>query len=492
MNRCVRSLSGLVTHQSGNNRDLYFVYDDSNQPYALIQKNGSGSPVLYYYLLNQQGDVVGLMNSSGTIQATYHYDPWGAVTVYTANGTVDTGTTSIGAVNPLRYRGYYYDTETGLYYLQSRYYDPAIGRFINADTYSSTDSKDFLAYNMFAYCSNNPVNLRDPDGTIPSWATKVIVGTAVITAAAVLTVATAGTGTALACFAAGALKGAATGAAIGVAQGAVTGAVVHRVRTGNWKGAGKTALNGAADGYMSGAITGFVTGGLSGKACFVAGTTILTVAGKTAIEEIRSGDLVWAWDEQTGDVALKEVVETYVRETTELVHLQVNGEQIDTTPTHPFYSPRKGWMSAVELRAGDILQLVNGEYVVVEQVQHEILETPILVYNFQVEDYHTYYVSNKYILVHNACGKGRTGKQRRLKELANDNKLPSFLRGEIKRDINQIKRGKRKTIRVPSGYEMSHRIGFPARKGYNYKYTFLDTIYGHRLHHRIFGRRGKY
>ncbi len=70
---------------------------------------------------------------------------------------------------------------------------------------------------------------------------------------------------------------------------------------------------------------------------------------------------------------------------------------------HPFYSPVKGWTDAVQLRAGDILVLVNGEYVVVEKVQHEILETPVTVYNFQVDEYHTYYVSNSGVLVHNKC-----------------------------------------------------------------------------------------
>lgn len=115
--------------------------------------------------------------------------------------------------------------------------------------------------------------------------------------------------------------------------------------------------------------------------------------------------MVWAWDEETGDVALKKVVETYTNEADELVHLFVNGEEIIATPFHPFYSPVKGWTDAVSLRAGDILVLVNGEYVVVEKVQHEILEAPVAVYNFQVEDYHTYYVTNLGVLVHNMCAK---------------------------------------------------------------------------------------
>lgn len=70
----------------------------------------------------------------------------------------------------------------------------------------------------------------------------------------------------------------------------------------------------------------------------------------------------------------------------------VNGEEIVATPAHPFYSPVKGWTKAVRLRAGDILVLVNGEYVVVEKVQHEIFESPVKVYSNRVTDYHTYYV----------------------------------------------------------------------------------------------------
>ena len=127
--------------------------------------------------------------------------------------------------------------------------------------------------------------------------------------------------------------------------------------------------------------------------------------GAKPIEEIRAGDMVWAWDEETGEVALKPVVETYVNETDELIHLSVNGAEIVCTPSHPFYSPVKGWTDAVHLRAGDILVLVNGECAVVEKIQHELLESPVKVYNFQVEDYHTYYVSDSGVLVHNMCAK---------------------------------------------------------------------------------------
>ena len=137
-------------------------------------------------------------------------------------------------------------------------------------------------------------------------------------------------------------------------------------------------------------------------ACFVAGTLILTTEGYKPIEDIEEGDVVIATDPDTGETTEKKVVETFVNETDELIYLTVNGEEIITTPTHPFYVPEKGWTDAEDLRAGDMLVLVNGNYVVIERTEHEILEQPITVYNFEVEDFHTYYVGEQSLLVHNA------------------------------------------------------------------------------------------
>ena len=267
------------------------------------------------------------------------------------------------------------------------------------------------------------MNRFDDNGnaSLSNWA-KVAIGAGIIAAAAIVTVATGGAAVgplvaAVHCAAQGALVGAVTQGAIGAATGAVSGAIMHRMTTGSWSGATNAAVDGAASGFMTGAITGAISGAISSPYCFVAGTTVLAAAGAVAIETIQKGDVVWAWDEETGDVALKEVVETYINETDELVHIFVNGEEIITTPSHPFYSPVKGWTDAVHLRAGDILVLVNGEYVVVEKVQHEILEAPITVYNFHVEDYHTYYVSDVGVLVHNKCGMNNSEATAAAKEL---------------------------------------------------------------------------
>ena len=154
------TLSGKVMRQQWGEKSLEFVYDDGNQPFAVIYNDGSTS-TLYYYVLNAQGDVAAILNSSGKLAASYDYDAWGNCTVY------DSSDAAIGDLNPLRYRGYYYDAETGFYYLQSRYYDFANCRFINADTFATTDANGFLSANMFAYCENNPVSNSDSEGEFP-------------------------------------------------------------------------------------------------------------------------------------------------------------------------------------------------------------------------------------------------------------------------------------------------------------------------------------
>ena len=138
----------LIAEYNGS-KNLEFFYDESGYPYSLYY-NGN----YYYYITNLQGDVMKVISASGTTVATYTYDAW---------GNVLTATGSLATINPLRYRGYYYDEETKLYYLQSRYYDPAIGRFINADEYVST-GQGFIGCNMFAYCNNNIINSKDPTG----------------------------------------------------------------------------------------------------------------------------------------------------------------------------------------------------------------------------------------------------------------------------------------------------------------------------------------
>ena len=152
-----RLMRETITTTSGDTTTtqvLDFVYGSGSTPLALVYTNGTANPVTYYYVTNMQGDVVKLVTASGTAVATYAYDAWGKVL---------TATGSMAEVNPIRYRGYYYDAEIGMYYLQSRYYDPAVKRFINADGITST-GQGFLGQNMFAYCLNSPTFISDPTG----------------------------------------------------------------------------------------------------------------------------------------------------------------------------------------------------------------------------------------------------------------------------------------------------------------------------------------
>jgi len=166
--------NGQVVRQTWGGNTLDFIYDSNEKPYALIYTPSGGTATTYYYVLNLQGDVVALLNSGSSVIARYTYNAWGKLlSVTDANGAAITDRTNIAVINPLRFRGYYYDTETGFYYLQSRYYDPMTGRFINAD-----GLLDFMGQNLFAYCCDDPVNYIDDDGnrqmeaTNPSEETK--------------------------------------------------------------------------------------------------------------------------------------------------------------------------------------------------------------------------------------------------------------------------------------------------------------------------------
>ncbi len=165
---------------------LDFFYDESGRPFAFNYSVDGSDFETYYYILNLQGDVVQIIDEGGVPQAEYVYSPWGEI--ISAEG-------DLAEINPLRYRGYYYDSETGFYYLQSRYYDPENHRFINADVYTSTDSSDAIACNMFAYCQNNPVMLGDENGEVWSKLVCMLVGAAVgALTSALATLTTGGSG----------------------------------------------------------------------------------------------------------------------------------------------------------------------------------------------------------------------------------------------------------------------------------------------------------
>ena len=138
--------------------DMYvFFYDDKGTPYGVFTLI-DGVQEHLFYLYNAQGDVIAIIDDYAERVVNYEYSAWGELLSVTGS-KADT----VGTLNPFRYRGYCYDTETGLYYLNSRYYDPVTQRFLNGDGYAST-GQGILGNNMFAYCGNNPMNNYDPYG----------------------------------------------------------------------------------------------------------------------------------------------------------------------------------------------------------------------------------------------------------------------------------------------------------------------------------------
>ena len=149
----------LSEQRTGTNpHTIYYVYD-ANGSVVGMKYNG----VQYWYHKNIQGDVLGIMNANGVEVVSYAYDAWGKV--LSVSGSLSS---TVGAVNPFRYRGYYYDVETGWYYLNARYYDPNVGRFINADSQLNT-SLGVVGANLYVYCLNNSVNMIDVIGKYPQF-----------------------------------------------------------------------------------------------------------------------------------------------------------------------------------------------------------------------------------------------------------------------------------------------------------------------------------
>ena len=151
--------SKIIYEQTGS-KITYYTYDEQGQ---VIGLNYNGTQ--YYYVKNAQGDVIGILDNNLNQVVSYTYDSWGNITgVTNTDGQEITSVTNIGSINPIRYRSYYYDKEMNLYYLQSRYYSPEWGRFLNPD--ALVDTKDLLGLNLYAYCDNNPVNKSDPTGDL--------------------------------------------------------------------------------------------------------------------------------------------------------------------------------------------------------------------------------------------------------------------------------------------------------------------------------------
>ena len=145
--------------KDGTHHRIYYYYDES----GVCGMNYNGSE--YYFRKNIFGDIIAIYDNFGNLQCRYVYDAWGNHKVFNAYGVeIGTDVINIGNINPIRYRGYYWDSEFNLYYLQSRYYDPALGRFISSDDVGYLEPKSVVGLNLYAYCGNNPIAYVDPEG----------------------------------------------------------------------------------------------------------------------------------------------------------------------------------------------------------------------------------------------------------------------------------------------------------------------------------------
>lgn len=198
------SLLTNVASSAGQN--VHIRYDSEGKP-VHMQYNKDGDE--YYYMLDAQGNVVGLVDGSGKLVVEYTYDAWGQLLSMTGSRAND-----LGKANPLRYRSYVYDDETGMYYLGSRYYNPTMCRFINADSVSVVHEANgkLTDKNLFAYCDNNPVMRKDGGGEFWTVLAGAVIGAITNVAATVISNAASGSETSLGQVVVAAVSGAASGA----------------------------------------------------------------------------------------------------------------------------------------------------------------------------------------------------------------------------------------------------------------------------------------
>ncbi len=234
---------------------IMYTYDYDGSAIGFTFIDGSNISD-YIYVTNIQGDITKIIDMNGNIVVEYAYDAYG-------NSIEPTGSlaSTIGEYQSMRYRGYKYDDELGLYYLNSRYYNPEIGRFINADGMLG-EVGQLGTNNMYAYCANNPVMYIDNTGhswwNPFSWSNeaKIVAGAVIIVALAIATVATGGAAGGVAGFI---LSGALKGAAIGAVSGGLISGTIGGISSGSWEG----FYDGFSTGFMTGAFIGGVTGAAS-------------------------------------------------------------------------------------------------------------------------------------------------------------------------------------------------------------------------------------
>jgi RHS repeat-associated protein len=307
------------------------------------------------------GSVVAATNQSGAVLWRKTYAPFGEQT--------DTQPDS----ERLSYTGKPHDDAIGLTYFGGRYYDPAIGRFASVDPVGFVESNP-MSFNRYLYVNNNPYKYVDPDGEFLNFAAKFVLDVGINIAFNYATTGSFGVGAAL--------KESVTGIFNPAKTLAKAGKLIKVMAKVEKKLPPPCKIR-----------------------CFAAGTTVLTEHGFVAIETLEVGDVVWAYDPDTGESALKPILKTGVntQDTIWNLTLAKGGETYrhEVTGSHPYFVPDIGWVEVAHLRVGNELLTEGGETAIVTGVfdTGQVQTT----YNFEVADINTYYVSAARVLVHN-CG----------------------------------------------------------------------------------------
>ena len=381
---------------------------------STARKASNGTTSFYAYTKDIRESTVNIVGADGTSQVSYLYDAYGETTEKQKDSENP-------FYNEVCYTAGVYDKTTGLYNLNARYYSPTEGGFLTQDTYRGSRSRT-ETLNLYTYCAGNPISYTDPSGHAFWGVAGAAMG------------AYDGYKYAKKKNLKGWKKGAAVvgGALLGsinpfkVVKAAKTGYKAYKASKYTKKAVSSAKKTKSVKKASTKAKSTVVTKKTAKKtttakstkkttqtvkkqtkqvkaACFTAGTKIHTKDGFKNIEAVKAGDYVWSENPETYEKALKKVKKIFVREKDSIIRLSINGEVIETTDEHPFYVESKGWVKAAELEAGDEVRTADGRTGRVESLESITPDEPIKVYNFEVEDFHTYYVSGQKVLVHNTC-----------------------------------------------------------------------------------------
>ena len=429
-NRIAKSSEGEYTkYLLDINGELTYVlaemnYDGTEKCYytrgdELISQERDGKKS--YYVYDGHGSVRALADDSGNVTDKYVYDAFG-------NLISSYGSTK----NDFLFAGEQFDPVTGLYYLRARYMNPIVGTFISMDSYEGSID-DPVSLHKYLYANANPVSNSDPSGyknvmefQVTTGIQGIINKIAMPNPKALLDMVggifDVGRDV-ISTIKDGKEKNLDTAEiAINVAAGLITSLVTNFscLITSFQPPVGYILMGVAA--IVVGLVAAYnfsqgntgmgiaqvinlvsIVFSMFNPTCFTGDTEVYTSDGLVYIEDVQVGDSVWAYNSETGETELKEVLNVWVKETDEILHLETSdGGTIDTTANHPFYVDGKGWVAAGDLVVGDTLVTVDGDEVEVTDLQLEKLAEPILVYNLEVEDFHTYFVSEYGVLVHNS------------------------------------------------------------------------------------------